>query len=558
MTKFSKIVFFIFIFLALPIIFSEQTFSQRITGTNPIYQEGDWISYTQCRYVNSIQVAPTLVYIATEGGILRYDFYANEWLFPFTISNGLPDNYILAVALDVATNLLWCSTQDAISVYDDGSRLWRNFYLDDLGISTNDPVLSFGFEDFGVWLETRSGSHYFSPRHEFDFYYKSEKPGKSVVWFGARGFNPTKLDFYFLPNSLMFVDNGSGFFIQDSELRSFDLSYYQIDPWQKIWVGTSGLGLFSADTRIRQMAPLPFGLLNADVRAIAMQGTEIWTGGIQQNSEISGLTNWNVKNDDWTYFEPRYISRFRSDQIQDIKTIGNSAWFATTDGLTRFETERNQWYTYTVFDGLQDNLIYTVTGKDSTVWIGTNDGLDELNFFPSNNDSLEIVPLTKPKDKVAVYDVYIDGNLVWAGTNYGLFVFDKNKNEGGYYHGANGPDTEPVVAVNRLGDSLWVATIHSIEVFDLKEKLWRGGPARRFFSDTNIIDLVASKTAIWVGTEDGLYKHHVTKGYWKQFTMLDGLPDLRVQKLLVNGDYLWIGTPQGLTRFYWNSPYRID
>ncbi|HDL18852.1 MAG TPA: hypothetical protein ENH29_07345 [Bacteroidetes bacterium] len=533
-------------------------FSQRIDGTNTAYEEGDWISYTQCRHVNSIQAAHDLIYVATEGGILRYDFYAHEWLFPFTISNGLPDNYILAVAFDVATNLLWCSTREAVSVYDRGSHIWQNYYLDELRMAGNDPVLSFGFEKAGVWLETGSGKHYFSPLNQTTFTEVSGDPDKSVVWFGARGFTPGHLDYYFLPNSLMFIEDAHSYSIQDTNLRNFGLDYYLVDPWQTIWVGTNGLGMFTADTRIRQMKPLPYGLLNPDVHAMAKNNREFWIGGIQQESDRSGVTDWNLRSKQWKYFEPRYISRFRNDKIKAIAIQDNTIWFGTCDGLIRYRTDKNSWRSLTVFDGLQDNKIYTLAQQDTLLYVGSNDGLDLITEFTQKSDSLVISPVTKPKDRVSVYDIYIDDNLVWAGTGYGLYVYDRMKNEGGYYRGADGPGVEPVFAVDRLRDSLWVATLHTVEVYDLKNEIWRGSPARKLFPETKIFDLVTSDGAVWVGTDDGLYKHHVHKGYWKQFTRRDGLLHPRVQKLLVDGDYLWIGSPQGLTRFYWNSPFRID
>ena len=556
--KYSRFGHIIFIICLLSLLAYDTSLGQRITGTNIDYEEGDWVSYTQCRFINSIQVAPDMVYIATEGGILRFDYLSREWLFPFTVSNGLPENYIFAAALDVATNLLWCSTSEAVSVYDRGTYLWQNYYFDELGITASDPVLSFGFDETGVWLETRSGQNYFSPLNEVQFFFNNEEPDSNVSWFGARGFSPDRLDFYFLPNSLLFIDDAVNYYIQDINLRNFLLSYYLIDPWQSLWAGTDGLGVFTADTRMGQMTPLTFGLLNPDVRALAKDGKNIWLGGIQKDVDIKGITKWNGKKSTWSYYEPRYISRFRSEEIQNILVRNRSVWFATLDGLTLYQQDSDQWQTFTVFDGLQDNVIYSIAGQDSIIWVGSNDGLDAVKINPNQPDSIQIYPVTKPKDKIAIYDILLDNNYVWAGSEVGLYFYDRQKKVGGYYRGADGPGVEPVIAIDKLRDSLWVATVYTVEVYDLKNRLWRGNPGRKIFSDVRILDLVAADEAIWVGTEDGLFKHQVAKGYWKKYTSRDGLLNHRVQKLLVDGDYLWIGSPYGLTRFLWNSPYRID
>ena len=38
----------------------------------------------------------------------------------------------------------------------------------------------------------------------------------------------------------------------------------------------------------------------------------------------------------------------------------------------------------------------------------------------------------------------------------------------------------------------------------------------------------------------------------------DGFLENHIQDLLLEGDYIYFGTQRGATRFYWNSPYRID
>jgi ligand-binding sensor domain-containing protein len=65
-------------------------------------------------------------------------------------------------------------------------------------------------------------------------------------------------------------------------------------------------------------------------------------------------------------------------------------------------------------------------------------------------------------------------------------------------------------------------------------------------------------SAAWLGTDDGVLKFDKRRSRWRRFTVEDGLPDNVVHYILLDGDFIWFGTPEGLTRFYWNSPYRID
>ncbi len=541
------------------ILFPAVSSGQRIYGTNTAYAEGDWISYTESRYVHSLQVAPELVYVATEGGILRYDFYQKKWLFPFTTSNGLAENNVLAVAYDVGTRLLWCSTPSALCVYDPGAKLWQNFFLDELGFDPNDPVYSIGFNDAGTWFETKNGNFYHTPLQEFRFERVNQNlVDTSVVWFGRRGFQRVPLETYFLPNSLLFIDDAKSYAIQDGEMRNFPLSYYTIDPWQTLWAGTAGMGLFTADTRLQYMIPLPFGLLNPDVRAIGRYEGDFWLGGIRKTDRRRGVTRWNPARNRWNYYEAAFIPRFWSDEVNAISGYRGAIWFGTNYGLVRYDLGQDRWFSYTRFNGLQANEIFALEQGDRSLWVGTKEGLDRIWITGGKKDSLRVQHITPPAEKVAVYDVLWDGGRVWAATNYGLYVYESRTGKGGYYRGVNGPRAEVVMALDRSGDSLWVATLHTVEPYDLRREIWPGGSARRVFPDAILLDIAANGSAVFVGTDQGLFKFNPAGGYWLRYTRRDGLLNNRVQKLLLQGDYLWIGSPEGLTRFYWNSPYRID
>jgi len=68
----------------------------------------------------------------------------------------------------------------------------------------------------------------------------------------------------------------------------------------------------------------------------------------------------------------------------------------------------------------------------------------------------------------------------------------------------------------------------------------------------------ATPSAVWAGTDQGVLKFDRERQRWVHFTTADGLPDNRVRAIHPDGDYIWFGTAAGLTRFYWNSPFRID
>ncbi|MCX6831054.1 MAG: hypothetical protein NT028_02845, partial [candidate division Zixibacteria bacterium] len=96
--------------LAIPLILmltAASLFGQRLYR---FYDPGDWVTYTNTRYVTSIAKGFFTVYFGTNGGILRYDINAEKWLAPLTVSDGLPDNRIRRLAVDRMTDEIWAET----------------------------------------------------------------------------------------------------------------------------------------------------------------------------------------------------------------------------------------------------------------------------------------------------------------------------------------------------------------------------------------------------------------------------------------------------------------
>ena len=84
------------------------------------YRPGDWVSYTNARYVTGIARGFNTIYFATTGGILRYDKAFQKWLDPFTTSDGMPDNRVRRIAVDPLTDDLWIDTPAGASYFNPG------------------------------------------------------------------------------------------------------------------------------------------------------------------------------------------------------------------------------------------------------------------------------------------------------------------------------------------------------------------------------------------------------------------------------------------------------
>ena len=161
----------------------------RIRETNRNYEQGDWITYSVTRFVRHISLGDLYVYFATTGGITRYNFFSNQWDYPFTISNGLADNDIHLVGKDLNTGFLWCTTPFGISYMEPASMWWFNTFYDEMpGFGMDDYVTSIGFgENRRIYIVTFDNEWFSSDNVTANFQQISQPSSDEFIkWIGAK------------------------------------------------------------------------------------------------------------------------------------------------------------------------------------------------------------------------------------------------------------------------------------------------------------------------------------------------------------------------------------
>ena len=560
--KKSTIVFFIlFSSISIATILGQQLDNQnRIEGTNTNYEPEDWTSFTMSRWINSVADGREHIYFGTSGGVIRYNFYSNKWDTPWTTSDGLADNFVITVAFDENTDYFWCATPLGVSVFRTTFQRWENFYKDEFGLDGRDDIVSLGFDDYYVWLESKFGSYFRSENRQgfFSRVTSSDVPFDKIKWFGQRANNLNNLPNLFMQGGYFFDKDG---FIKDFRLNTYEVTCYLNDRWGVIWLGTWGLGAGKADYRLEILELLPYGLFIKNVKAFEMDSNQnIWAGGIGFYGNESGITYWDTQRNNWINYQARYITSLFSDQVNSIAVDDSCIWFGTDQGLACYVPAKDDWHTYTVSSGLGDNFVFDVEVDEENVWVGTANGLSQIvkkKLGTKNFRMKEIARRDLLRKKV--YDIEIMENLLWLGTEFGAYVFNKTDSTGGFEDDAEGPMNNEVTAIGVFEhEEVWFGMANGVEVFDMIKKEWRSGPDRRFLTSDIVNYIEVDQFAAWIATNNGVLKYDKQRDRWIEFTILDGLLSNIVNCILIDGDYAWFGTPEGLTRFYWNAPYRID
>lgn len=557
-----KIKFFFFsVLFLLSTAFAQESSSQFVRkGTNIEYDLDDWVTYSMTRWVTSISEGRDFIYFGTTGGIMRYNMYSNNWERCWTVSDGLPDNFIITVAYDFNTDYLWCSTSYGVSVFRTIWKRWENYFKDELGIVPGDDIVAIGFDDQNVWLQSRDGEILRSQNQQGTFFRETGNSidYQSIHWSTENNYvKNEQLELYTTGN--IFFDPAG--FIRDTNLDEYKITSYLHDHWNNIWLGTWGLGAGKADTRIKNLELLPYGLFIKNVNAFDFDTRgKLWIGGVGSYNGQSGITSWDFAKNSVEYFQARFEGTIYSDQVTSIAIDERYVWIGTQHGLLRFDEQKYEWKTFDTGTGLRDNWVLDVAVDDKNVWIGTSLGLNLLEKGKMYTKNYRIKDFA-PKDilNIAVYDVEIMNNLVWIGTDYGLYIYDTKEKRGGFENDPNGPQNNRVLALGLLNErEVWCGLEDGVEVFDVEKKVWRGVPEKRFHTNAPVNFIAVNDSAAWIATDEGVLKFDKRRNRWRRFTVQDGLPDNVVNWILLDGDYVWFGTPEGLTRFYWNSPYRID
>ena len=502
------------------------------------------------RFATCVAADFRTIYFGTTNGIGRYDFYGNSWNTPYTRSDGLESDRIRLLGYDFNSAYLWAVTEAGLSFLVPGTGQWQNLAFSQTGMGN---VTSIGFGKEYAWIESsgnlskgnRFGGPFFSSR-------KNEADQDEVRWTGSLVQKTGPLPNFFMDNGYLFLPAG---IIQDNRLRQFKIADMLQDRFDKLWISVWGLGAAVADMKTFQVRLLPFGLYTPEVEAMARDRNGIWIGGVRsRNVEEGGITFWEAGTDRWTYFESRYLTPLRSDDVTSIAVDGNRIWFGTEDGLACFNPENQTWKILDVFSNLWNNRVNNLSLGDSVLWVATESGINRVQL-----PSLIVDRIQDPRlSQRVIFDIAADGKDAWAGTDRGIYFYENGKSRWDAVGGWPGTISHTVTAVAVHPEEVWFGTSDGVEVYYKKENRWEGFPAFHYPTGGRIHAIAVDDSSAWLGTEDGVLKYKKSEKRWRRFSTEDGLLHNSVRRILLDGDCVWFGTAGGLTRFYWNAPYRMD
>jgi hypothetical protein len=303
-----------------------------------------------------------------------------------------------------------------------------------------------------------------------------------------------------------------------------------------------------------------FGLFAKDVEAICLEGDNIWFGGERDEDQAEGITRYDTRSEEWSYYEARYQSGLPSAEVTAIAADERFVWFGTSQGLIRYDKEGDSFTRFSTFSGLENDLVTCLETIPDGLWVGTIAGVNLLQFKGGKPDSLNFRGLPKEErfSNLHIYDIERDSGFVWVATELGIF---RRSDLGGEWQSFLIPEGElggVVTAIETWGKEVWFASPRGILLFEPESMKSTVYIPPGTVPERGVIKLAVNHDRVFAATSIGLYGLDKQRGVFVHFTSQDGLLDDGVQALALDGDYIWCGTPQGVTKFYWNNPSRLD
>lgn len=230
-------------------------------------------------------------------------------------------------------------------------------------------------------------------------------------------------------------------------------------------------------------------------------------------------------------------------------------WFATRDGLNRYDGYRIKSYHYDREDkkSLSSSYISVVyVDWHGRMWVGTSSGLD---LYDPATDSFKHFRPNKTDSYVKSLHQDRDGQM-WVGTKAGLFLFDPESNRfRGFFNNSADPgsisDNDINVIAQFDDDYVWFGTTNGLNRLDLKTEKFRRYLTAREGQELiygSVKGIVQDRNGlIWVAHEGrGMSKLDQNSGKLVPISGLQrgsGLPSDNLIAMQMGRDgRLWIGT----------------
>ena len=527
----------------------------------------NWMNYTNGSIINDIIQQGQVLWLATNGGLTKYDTSTGMNTYFTRANSKLPTNHINKLATD-SKGQLWIGTKEGLAKYD-GSE-WKVYNSSNSSLPANNITALAVDKNDKIWLGTISSQAYSTSNQGLISY------------------------------------DGTSFNIETSNIPSgAQINTITFDDKNNVWVGTDGKGLAEYDgSTVTTFNTTNSSIPNDNVNAIAFDtnGT-VWVGTYAGLADYDGSTwtehdqveqsitfkisandlkfdskgnlwigtlSFGLKRFDGTNFTTydKDNSKLASNDVKSLLVDSNGeVWTGTTNSvLTSESTNKSTLVEYdglnwkahnTSNSGLPSNSISRISfDQHGNAWMNVD---SQLGLFSGNSASGGLVMFNGSTWSVFdknnsgilsgdITGITIDGDGdIWAGTKNGLSEYD-GVHWLTYGKTEMGTQNEAVtdITTDNMGN-IWAA-IQGTGIVMYNGSKWNIYKPGSSFSVTSLGNIIVSKDGtVWVGTlNNGLYSFDGSS--WTVYNSSNtSLGDMINALTIDKQGNLWVASNSGLS-----------
>ncbi|MGE0560694.1 MAG: two-component regulator propeller domain-containing protein [Flavobacteriales bacterium] len=378
------------------------------------------------------------IWIGTNNsGLIKYQPTTNQFEY-FVEGRGLKNisNERVRCITQMPDGLLWIGTFNGLNVFNPINQEFIKYHSNDVNtysLNNNNITCILGSKNNIAWVGTDGGgvNIYKQLANRFKHYFKEENKLNTLS-----------------ENTVMTV------------IKSVD---------NNLWIGTLGGGINILDRNNNNYKQITFPENKIHSRILALhQDNEglIWIG-----SWGGGVNFYNPQNNQFSLpFEEGKIingTSITNNTVVDIDEdkLGN-IWFATLNGLNRYDKINKSIKNYFTGDGLVSNNITSLYSDktNGVLYIGTNNGLCALNIEKNQFERIDL-----KKNQVTINTIEkIDQFNFWIGTNNGLVHLNIETKSVRWFYEVDGLPNEYIYGVLKdKKEMLWISTNFGLSKLDL-------------------------------------------------------------------------------------------
>ena len=256
-----------------------------------------------------------------------------------------------------------------------------------------------------------------------------------------------------------------------------------------------------------------------------------------------------------------------SNAVNCIAADSHNVWFATQAGVSRWDRDQDQWFHYTMEDGLSNDVVNAVAIDGQWVWFATEEGVTRYDTETNTFSAYRTID-GLASDQVS--SIAVDGNYVWFGTSNGLNRYDKTIDSWAVRTRKDGLVSKVITTIAVEPEYVWVGTDREINPdphgWEDDPRFSKGGVSRYHrdtdswnnytksdgLIDNEIATIAVDENSVWFGTQDdGVSQYNqVDQAFIKTFTKTDLLKSNIITSIRADGFQVWFGTANaGVHRF---------